>query len=177
MLVNRQWEDRMRYCLVVSEKAQCAWSMLSQWPLVEKHKHTHTCCFFTDKSAGLKWKTSSFPQFPLLSLFAQPLCPSSFDMRLCFACLWDSLFVLWSDEEAGWWLLLLRVQSCVWNSCLLPTIQSRPCYAWSFEYWVRHSGFVQSVSKCSNQLKDKLSYSNTLFEFFNESLNVHSLTK
>lgn len=135
-------------------------SMASRW-----ETQTHTHCFFTNRSAGLKWKTSSFPQFPPPSLFAQPLSPSSFDMRLCFACLWDSLFVLWSDEEAGWWLLFLRVQSCVWNSCLLPTIQSRPCYAWSFEYWVRQTGFVQSVSKCSNQLKDKLSYSNTLSEF------------
>ncbi len=85
--------------MVVSEKAQRAWSILSQWLLVEKHKHTH--CFFTDKSAGLKWKTSSFTQFPPPSLFAQPWCPSSFDMRLCFACLWDSLFVLWLDEEAA----------------------------------------------------------------------------
>jgi len=43
---------------------------------VEKHKHTRRC--FTNRSAGLKWKASSFPRFPPPTSFAQPLCPLVF---------------------------------------------------------------------------------------------------
>lgn len=92
----------MRYCVVVSEKAQGSWSMLSQWPPVEKHKHTHTHA--ATLPTGLQGSSGKPPLFlsflnPLNSLSL--LCPSSLNMRLCFSCLWDSLFVLWSDEEAG----------------------------------------------------------------------------